>query len=222
MSDFPIRINKYLAQKGYATRRGADVIIEKGIVFINEKKAALGDKVNETDTVRVETPKLMQKKYIYLAYNKPKGLATEDIKKKGVFPMGRLDKDSHGLIILTNDGRITDRLLNPERSHDKEYLVKTARPLRPSFEKHMSSGVDIGDYVTRPCKVDRISDTSFAITLTEGKKHQIRRMCVALHQDVVDLKRTRIMNIKLGSLKENQNREITGKELLTFLKMLGL
>lgn len=218
---------------GFSTRRGADLLIQKGLVKINGRKAELGDQVQNGDKVVVGKDSSPEKKKIYLAYYKPQGVVSHSpqqgetdisqaLKRQDVFPIGRLDKNSYGLIILTNDGRITDRLLNPESPHEKEYLVKTFHPLRPSFEKHMAQGVDIGDYVTKPCKVTRVSENSFKIVLTEGKKHQIKRMCVALHQDVADLKRVRIMNIKLGNLKPNQFKPIEGKELETFLKLLGL
>jgi 23S rRNA pseudouridine2604 synthase len=128
-----------------------------------------------------------------------------------------LDKASHGLMILTNDGRITDKLLNPKYFHEKEYVVRTSNKLRTSFKKNMEAGVEIEDYKTKPCKIKILSDFTFKIILTEGKKHQIRRMCAALFQEIADLKRERIMNIKLGTLKPNEFREIKGKELSTFL-----
>ncbi|MEK7649870.1 MAG: pseudouridine synthase [Patescibacteria group bacterium] len=236
-AEYPMRINKYLALKNYATRRGADGLIEKGLVFINGKKAVLGDKIDEGDKIEVRA-KGPAKKYVYLAYNKPKGIVTSlpqmgdlDIKTQlkdtpvaaDVFPLGRLDKDSRGLIILTNDGRITDRLLNPEFEHEKEYEVRTQEHLRESFEKHMSEGVDIGEGVmTKQCIVKRTSDNAFRIILGEGKKHQIRRMVTALHNTVTDLRRIRILNIKLGALAEGTYRRIEGKELADFLATLGI
>lgn len=231
-----MRINKYLAERGYATRRGADDLITAKKVFINDRLAVLGDQVTEHDTVEVRGAG-KPKTYTYLAYNKPQGVIThspqhgeEDIREalrgipeaKNLFPVGRLDKDSHGLIILTNDGRITDRLLNPEHDHEKEYRVHTVEDMRDSFAKHMTAGVDIGDYVTKPCKIARESDRSFRITLGEGKKHQIRRMVDALHNAVKDLERIRIMNIKLAGLQPGAVRKIEGEELVTFLKSLGL
>ena len=217
-----MRINKYLAHKGYATRRGADDMIAKGHVFINGRVAVLGDQVEDTDKVevrRVAKPLT----YSYLAYHKPTEEVTPSAKHPGdLFPIGRLDQDSSGLMILTNDGRITDRLLNPDHEHEKEYLVEVRNSLRPSFQSHMEAGVAIGDGVTKPCKIKIMGDREFAVTLTEGKKHQIRRMCAALHNDVVRLKRSRIMNIKLGSLAPSATRAIEGAELKTFLKKLGL
>jgi 23S rRNA pseudouridine2604 synthase len=231
---FPMRINQYLAHHNHATRRGADDLIVRKKVFINGRLAVLGDKVHMNDVVEVRgaTPK----QYVYFAYNKPKGVVThsaeegqEDIADhightlgNDVFPVGRLDRDSYGLIILTNDGRVTDRLLNPLRAHDKEYAVKVREKLRDSFKKHMEAGVDIDGYLTKPAKVRVTGDYAFSITLTEGKKHQIRRMVVALHNETVDLKRVRVMNIELGNLKSGQHRLIEGEELAEFLKNLGL
>ena len=226
---YPMRINKYLALKQYCTRREADELIKKGKVFINGKTAVLGDKVLEKDVVDV---KFRAKKYRYYAYNKPRGVIThspqgdeKDIAMitplEGVFPVGRLDKDSYGLIILTDDGRITDKLLNPDYVHEKEYLVRTARDLRPSFKEHMEKGVDIGDFITKKCEVNVIGSRLFTIKLTEGKKHQIRRMCAAMHNDAVELERIRIMNIQVKGIPPGGYRAIEGKELETFLKALG-
>ena len=215
-----MRINKYLALKQISTRRGADELIADKKVFINGKLALLGSKVNETDTVEVRGAKA--KEYLYFAYNKLIGVETGSLYPakwgaENLFPLGRLDKASHGLLILTNDGRITERLLNPKYFHEKEYVVKTSNKLRSNFKQKMEAGVNIEGYITKPCKVKIINDFTFRIVLTEGKKHQIRRMCSALFQEVADLKRERIMNIKLGSLKPNILREIKGVELITFL-----
>jgi 23S rRNA pseudouridine2604 synthase len=230
-----MRINRYLALHGHSTRRGADELVEKKRVIINGRIAVLGDKVDQGDVVEIKSGK-KPTTYLYFAYNKPRGVITHspgeaetdiresvpELDKLGVFPVGRLDKDSHGLIILTNDGRITDRLLNPKAEHDKEYIVKTMYPLRDSFSKHMEAGVDIEGYMTKPAKVKMLAEKSFAITLTEGKKHQVRRMVVAMHNEVVDLKRSRVLNIQLGKLDAGEFRPIEGTELHTFLKALGL
>lgn len=215
-----MRINKYLADKKISTRRGADELIKQKKVFINGKLAVLGSIVAETDKVEVRGVKSVE--YLYYAYNKPIGIETSSPKKglpaqTGLFPLGRLDKKSHGLLILTNDGRITDQLLNPKYFHEKEYIVRTSNKLRSSFKAKMEAGVDIEGYMTKPCKVKIINEFTFRIILTEGKKHQIRRMCSALFQEISDLKRERIMNIKLGNLKPNTMREIKGEELVTFL-----
>jgi len=212
-----MRINKYLAQKKISTRRGADLLIKDKKVFINGKLALLGSKVNEKDKVEVkgDTPR----EYVYFAYNKPVGEETSS-PREDLFPLGRLDKASSGLLILTNDGRITDQLLNPKYIHEKEYLVKTKEKLRSNFKQKMEAGVNIEGYTTAPCKVKIINDNTFRVTLTEGKKHQIRRMCANLFQEVAELKRERIMNIKLGTLKPKGLREIKGEELTTFLNQV--
>jgi 23S rRNA pseudouridine2604 synthase len=229
-----MRINKYLAFKKISTRRGADLLVSDKKVFINGKLALLGSKVNEKDIVEVKGAKPVD--YKYFAYNKPVDVIThspqgeeKDIKEnikntglpKDVFPIGRLDKNSHGLLILTNDGRITDQLLSPEYSHEKEYVVRTSNKLRSNFKQKMEAGVNIEGYRTKPCKVKIVDDHTFRVILTEGKKHQIRRMCSALFQEIADLKRERIMNIKLGNLKSNGFKEIKGKELEEFLKSLN-
>ncbi len=229
---FPMRINKYLAHKGFSTRRGVDELVARGKVTINGKRAELGAKVEEGDSVKVAGGKDV-KGFRYFAYYKPLGVITslagegeEDIMSTvripGVFPLGRLDKNSQGLILLTDDGRVTDRLLNPENAHEKEYAVKVKDKLRSSFEAKMEKGVNIEGYVTKPCKVEIVNENSFKVILTEGKKHQIRRMCVALFQEVSDLKRVRIENITLESLKPGAYRAIGGAELALFLKRLGL
>jgi 23S rRNA pseudouridine2604 synthase len=211
---YPMRINKYLALKKIATRRGADELVSAKKVFINGKLAVLGSKVIETDKVEVKGAE--KKEYLYYAYNKPIGIET-DSPREDLFPLGRLDKASHGLLILTNDGRITDQLLNPKYIHEKEYLVKTLNKLRSNFKQKMEAGVNIEGYMTQPCKVKIINNFTFRVILTEGKKHQIRRMCSNLFQEVADLKRERVMNIKLGNLKSGGVREIKGEELTTFL-----
>ncbi len=234
---FPMRINKYLAHTGHATRVGADVLIKEGKVFINGRRAVLGDKVQQDDAVEVTGTAKRALKNVYFAYHKPRGVIThspqrdeEDIKMKtkvipellGTFPIGRLDKDSSGLIILTNDGRVTDRMLNPDYEHQKQYVVRTRLPLRPSFKEHMEAGVDIEGYQTKPCTVQIMGEKVFRITLTEGKKHQIRRMVSAMHNEVQELERTGIMNIRLGKLEKGTWRKIEGEELKAFLTSLGL
>jgi 23S rRNA pseudouridine2604 synthase len=211
---YPMRINKYLALKKISTRRGADLLVAEKKVFINKKLAVLGSKVKETDVVEVKGTKA--KEYLYFAYHKPIGEETSS-PREDLFPLGRLDKASHGLLVLTNDGRITDQLLNPRYFHEKEYVVRTKEKLRSSFKQKIEAGVNIEGYVTKPCKIKILSENTFKIIMTEGKKHQIRRMCSALFQEVADLKRERIMNIKLGTLNPNGLRAIKGKELATFL-----
>lgn len=232
---YPMRINRYLALNNYSSRREADELIAKGVVMINGKKAKIGDKVNETDVVTVNMKVAnAAKKYVYFAYNKPRGIVTHSPKDgqrsiaevtytaDDVFPVGRLDKNSRGLIILSNDGRITDKLLNPEREHEKEYVVVVNKPITNIFLKVMRQGVQLEDFKTRECQVEKKDETTFNIILTEGKKHQIRRMCTALGWAVVDLKRVRIMNIKLGNLGSGQQRKIQGEELDALLRSLGI
>ncbi len=239
-NQYPIRINKYLALKKISTRRGADELIRNKKVFINGKLAVLGNKINKNDLIKVKKDK-NEKKYVYFAYNKPIDTIThspqkeeQDIKKniknkillkgiaRDIFPIGRLDKKSHGLILLTNDGRITEQLLSPKYFHEKEYLIKTSNKLRSNFKQKIEVGVNMEGYVTKKCKVSIVNNFNFKIILTEGKKHQIRRMCSALFQEVADLKRIRIMNIVLGNLKSNNLREIKGEELNIFLESLDL
>lgn len=227
-----MRINKYLAARNYSTRRGGDDLVAAGKVFINGKRAVLGSQVRENDKVEVRGA-TRAKPYRYFAYYKPRGVITHSPQKgekeiatisglSGVFPVGRLDKDSEGLIILTDDGRVTDRLLSPDREHDKEYAVTVVNDIRSNFQKQMESCVDIEGYLTKPCKVKITGERSFNIIITEGKKHQIRRMCAALGNDTVSLRRVRVLNIRLGTLRPGTSRAIRGEELEKFLKTLGL
>ncbi|HVB19837.1 MAG TPA: pseudouridine synthase [Candidatus Paceibacterota bacterium] len=230
---YPMRINKYLAHKGIATRRDADDLIARRKVRINGHIALLGEKVDESDNVELRG-KSSSKKLLYYAYNKPIGISThssrrgeKDIRKiatlpNDIFPVGRLDKNSSGLIILTNDGRVTDRLLNPIYEHDKEYRVRTGDPLRGSFKKAMEAGINIEGYLTKPCTVRKTGPKSFTITLTEGKKHQIRRMVAALHNTVVELERTRVLNIRLDNLAPGAWRPILGDDLTRFLSQISI
>lgn len=208
-----MRINKYLALKKYSTRRGADDIIKKKQVFINGRLAVLGDKVTASDVVEVKfrgkpTP------LVYIAYNKPKGVAIHDaFEGEGIFPVAALDKDAHGLTVLTNDGRVTERLLSPLYVHEKEYTVITQRKLRSSFKEKMEMNAK---------KVIIMGENKFRIILADEKQNQIRRMCVALFQEVKDLQCVRVMNIALGNLKEGEQRKIASDELKIFLEALQL
>lgn len=238
MSDmtFPMRINKYLAEQKISSRREADTLIANKKVLINGKPAVLGQQVNEGDKVElVEKPK----KHTYLAYYKGRGIIShspaedevdiatrlkQDYGLTNLSPIGRLDKDSEGLIIITNDGRLTGPLLDPEANHEKEYDVTVDKNITPSFTKIMALGVNIEGYQTKPAKIktNPNNDKRFRLIITEGKKHQIRRMCAALGYQVKNLKRVRIMNIELGTLKPNQYRKIAGDELNALLKNLNL
>jgi 23S rRNA pseudouridine2604 synthase len=232
----PIYLTKRLADDAICSRREAEVLIKAGQVFVDGKKAVLGQKVTSANKIEIKGGVIFKKK-IYIAYNKPKGVVThspvadeEDIMMvapfrhdhKDVFPLGRLDKESHGLILLTNDRRVTNRLLTPDANHEKEYFVRTVQPLRNGFQKAMEKGVDIGEHMTLPCKVKIRGEKEFSVTIVEGKRHQVRRMVVALHNEVADLRRVRIMNIRLNDLRENEFRYIEDGELVTFLKTLGL
>lgn len=227
---YPIRINKYLAVKKYCTRREADVWIEKKLVYINGVHATLGQRVAEGDKVVI---KGRQKKLHYSAYHKPRGIVTHSPQEgetsisdisplPGFFPVGRLDKDSSGLILMTDDGRVTDALLNPAHANEKEYEVSTLEKLPANFKTNMEAGVNIGDYITKPCRVQVLGTRAFSIVLTEGKNRQIRRMCGVFGQSVEALTRVRILNIKLGKLKENEHRAIEGKELAELLTKLEI
>lgn len=233
--EYPIRVNRYLALKNYCSRREADALIVKKIVTINGKAAVLGDKVNNEDVVEMSVIKRNEiKTYRYFAYNKPMGIVThktEDGQKeileaiqlpKDVFPVGRLDKQSHGLILLTNDGRVNDKLLNPDNDHEKEYMVRVAKPITNIFLKIMTNGVQLEEFKTKPCKVKKVTENEFRIILTEGKKHQIRRMCDNIGFGAMDLRRIRIINIELGNLGSGHKREILGKELDIFLRSIGI
>lgn len=234
--EYPIRLNRYLYLKNYCSRRQADVFIQKGFVKINGKKAVLGQKVYETDSVEVGSQIQKQKEnFVYYIFHKPKGVVTRnpqgdekeiaDIwpKAKKLHPIGTLDKASFGLVLLTNDTRIVDRLLSPKYHHEKEYRVRVDKHVNGYFAQKMENGVNIEGYMTKKCKVEITGDKAFRIVLTEGKKHQIRRMCAALGYQVRDLKRTRIMNLRLTKqLAKGQGRELTVTEKMELLKSLGV
>jgi 23S rRNA pseudouridine2604 synthase len=227
---YPVRVNRYLFLKGYCSRRQADKHIEKGQVQINGKVAVLGQKVNEKDEVEIASSiKKLPESYQYFIFNKPIGIVSHNpqkgeegvenifTKKVKLSPVGRLDKASEGLMLLTNDGRIVDKLLNPKFDHEKEYKVYVNKELKPSFENKMSKGVDIEGYITKPARTRIMGKKSFRITLTEGKKHQIRRMCAALGYDVRKLKRIRMSNLRLGSLPVGKGRELNVGEKMELL-----
>ena len=231
-----MRINKYLAHQNIASRREADVLIQAGKILVNGKKAEMGQQVTETDKVTLSGK---TKDKIYLAYYKGRGIIThspeedeidiisrleKDYGITNVSPVGRLDKASEGLIILSNDGRITAPLLDPEAKHEKEYDVLVDKRITGMFIRAMQNGVDIEGYRTKPAKAvaNEKNDKKFKLIITEGKKHQIRRMCAALGYQVQSLKRVRVANIELGKLKPNQFRKIQTQELGEFLRILNI
>lgn len=232
---YPVRVNRFLYLKGYCSRRKADEYISKGLVLINGKPAVLGQKVEEGDNVEIaDFVAQLPEKYEYYLFHKPAGIvshnpqggerAVEDIFKKSVplSPIGRLDKASTGLMLLTNDGRIVDKMLNPKYEHEKEYRVRVDKNISARFLRKMREGVTIEGYKTRPAEVEQTGEKAFKITLTEGKKHQIRRMCAALGFQVRELKRTRIMNLRLGKLPVGQGRAIKPEEKFKLLKSVGI
>lgn len=230
------RLNKYLSEAGYCSRRAADKLIEEGRVTVNGKVPELGVKVTPNDAVAVdgELVKASQnKKQIYLAFNKPVGIVcTTDTRvekdniidfinyPKRIFPIGRLDKPSEGLIFLTDDGDIVNKILRASNNHEKEYEVTVDKPISQTFVERMSNGIPILDTVTKKCKVKKISTYKFSIVLTQGLNRQIRRMCEYLNYEVTSLKRVRIMNIRLD-VPVGQFREFTANELQTLNNLLS-
>jgi 23S rRNA pseudouridine2604 synthase len=222
-----IRINKYLTEAGYCSRRAADKLIDEGRVKINGEIPALGTKISLNDTVHVDGKLIAkpQEKFVYLAFNKPVGIVCTtdtDVEKdniidfinypKRIFPIGRLDKPSEGLIFLTNDGDIVNKILRARNNHEKEYIVDVNKPISKDFLKRMRNGLPILDTVTRKCTVEQINRTRFRIILTQGLNRQIRRMCEYLDYNVTKLKRIRIMNVKLD-IPVGEYRNLTEKEL---------
>jgi len=228
-----MRINKYLSEAGIVSRRGADKWIEDGRVTINGQPAELGSRVEPEDEVRVDgKPVKTEEQLVYIALNKPVGItSTTERHIEGnvvdfvnhplrIFHIGRLDKDSDGLLLLTNDGDIVNEILREEHGHEKEYIVTVDRPITKEFIHKMESGVEILDTITKPCKVKQLGPRKFNITLTQGLNRQIRRMCSALGYNVRRLQRTRIMNIHLGNMPIGQWRDLTEKELKEMFRLL--
>ncbi|AIY06616.1 ribosomal large subunit pseudouridine synthase [Planococcus sp. PAMC 21323] len=221
-----MRINKFLSETGITSRRGADKFIEAGRVTINGKLAELGSKVESNDEVKVDGKIIEQPKqqYVYLALNKPVGItSTTERHIEGnivdfvnhperIFHIGRLDKDSEGLILLTNDGDIVNEILRVENEHEKEYIVKVDMPITESFLSKMEEGVEILGTKTLPAKAEKLSNYTFKLTLRQGLNRQIRRMCSALGYEVRNLQRVRIINIVLEDLPVGQWRDLTEAE----------
>lgn len=221
-----VRLNKFISDTGYCSRREADALIAAGKVTVNGQSAEMGLKVGAGDTVLVDGKPLKNKpKRVYIAYHKPVGITcTTERKVAGnitdalkyperIFPIGRLDKPSEGLIFLTNDGDIVNKVLRAGNAHEKEYVVTVNKPITEHFIKRMSQGVPILDTVTLPCKVRQVSRNTFNIILTQGLNRQIRRMAEFLGYEVVKLKRTRIMHVRLAELKVGQWRLLDAYEV---------
>lgn len=230
------RINKYLSEVGYCSRRAADKLINEGRVTINGNVPEMGTKITKEDEVRVDGELISEPKAkpVYLAFNKPVGIVcTTDTKvekdniidyinyPKRIFPIGRLDKPSEGLIFLTNDGDIVNKILRARNNHEKEYIVTVNKPITNNFIQKMRGGVPILDTVTRKCKVEQIGKNKFKIILTQGLNRQIRRMCEFLDYKVVKLKRTRIMNVSLDT-QVGKWRNLTDSEIKEINRLVSV
>lgn len=228
------RINKYLSEVGFCSRREADKLLEQGRITINGKKPELGTKVSDDDEICVDGKniKKTEEKHVYIAFNKPIGIVcTTDTKReknnivdyinhpKRIFPIGRLDKPSEGLILLTSDGDIVNKILRARNNHEKEYIVRVDKPITPKFLEKMRNGVPILDTITKKCEVEQIDTLQFRIVLTQGLNRQIRRMCEYLGYEVKKLKRIRIMNIKLD-LPIGKWRDLTDAEMKELAQLL--
>tara|TARA_B100000212_G_scaffold215591_1_gene163087 strand:+ start:2002 stop:2718 length:717 start_codon:yes stop_codon:yes gene_type:complete len=224
-----VRINKFLSEKGPYSRRGVDRLIEEKRITVNDKVVKLGTKVSLNDKIKIDgelvfKPK-KKRKNIYLLFNKPIGIectTNQDVNNNIIdfigypsrlFPVGRLDKDSEGLIFLTNDGDIVNKVLRSERNNEKEYIVKVNKKITKEFINKMSRGVKIKNIQTKPCEIKKINNYTFEIILTQGLNRQIRKMCALFEYKVKSLVRTRIMDIKLGNLKVGKYRKFTFEEL---------
>lgn len=230
-----VRLNKYLSESGVCSRREADRLIEAGKVTVDGTTAVTGMKVLPSQTITVEGKPVEGKdRPVLLAVNKPRGIVcTTSDKDRAenivefmkypvrIYPIGRLDKDSEGLLLMTNQGELVNRILRSRYGHEKEYLVTVDQPVTEDFIEKMSRGVEILDTCTKPCEVEKTGERSFRIVLTQGLNRQIRRMCETLGFHVKTLKRIRIMSIKLGNLKTGESREITGGEWEELNRILG-
>lgn len=228
------RLNKFVADSGYCSRREADRLIAEGRVQVDGRPGALGDRVLPGMRVTVDGQSLSGRgEKVYIALNKPAGIVcTTDPREPmnvvdyldypiRIFPVGRLDKDSEGLLLMTSDGEIINRILRSAGGHEKEYEVEIDRPVTKEFVEKMSAGVPILDTVTLPCRVRRTGEKSFNIILVQGLNRQIRRMCEALGCNVVRLRRIRIMNVRLGAMRPGQWRELSEEELSGLMERLG-
>ncbi len=227
------RLNKFISETGTCSRREADKLIEQGRVTVNGKIPELGTKVSTADEITIDGKPLNTKeKTIYIAFNKPVGItSTTDLKDKDniieyinhpkrIFPIGRLDKPSEGLIFLTNDGDIVNKILRAGNNHEKEYVVTVDKPIKEDFILRMGNGIPILDTVTKKCFVTQEGKNRFRIILTQGLNRQIRRMCETLDYNVIKLKRTRIMNITLEKLNPGEWRYLSSEEINTINKLV--
>lgn len=228
-----VRLNKYVADAGYCSRREADRWIEEGRVLVDGRRGELGDRILPGMKVTIAGDRVRaQRKPIYIALNKPVGIVcTADMREpdnvisfvdhdRRIYPIGRLDKDSEGLLLMTSDGDIVNRILRAAGKHEKEYQVTVDKPITPEFLSKMASGVKILGTTTLPCKLTKTGEKAFTIILTQGLNRQIRRMCEALGYRVKTLKRVRIMNIHLGNLKLGKWRNLTPFELTELMRQL--
>ncbi len=235
MENSGVRINKFLSEAGVCSRREADRKIENGEIRINDRVAVTGDKVMPEDTVYVNgRPVQKEEEMVLLALNKPVGIVCTAEKReknnvidfmkypKRIYPIGRLDKDSEGLLLMTNNGELVNKIMRAGNMHEKEYIVTLNKPVSDSFVRGMAGGVPLVelDTTTRKCKVEKIANRKIKIILTQGLNRQIRRMCEYFGYRVERLERVRIMNIELGDLKSGQYREITGEEYARLMKMI--
>ena len=224
--DEQIRLNKFLSDAGYCSRREADRLVEQGVVKVNGKTAVMGQKVTINDSIMVKGKNISrEEEQIVIAFNKPVGVECTTDKnnpdnivdyinyRKRIYPIGRLDKNSQGLILLTNDGALVNNILKASNYHEKEYVVTVDKPITEEFIKQMSKGVKILDQVTRPCVVKKVNKHTFNIILTQGLNRQIRRMCETLGFKVQKLKRVRIMGVHLDNLPIGNYRNLTNSEL---------
>jgi 23S rRNA pseudouridine2604 synthase len=229
-----IRINKYLSEVGYCSRRAADKLLEEGRITINGKVPEMGTKVSDADEILVDGVSIRksEEKHVYIAFNKPVGIVcTTDTKReknnivdyinhpKRIFPIGRLDKPSEGLILLTSDGDIVNKILRARNNHEKEYLVRVDKPITPAFLHKMANGIPILGTMTNRCEIEKIDTLQFRIVLTQGLNRQIRRMCEYCGYEVKKLKRIRIMNIKLD-LPIGKWRDLTEAEMSQLAHLL--
>ncbi|MCR5467613.1 MAG: 23S rRNA pseudouridine(2604) synthase RluF [Lachnospiraceae bacterium] len=236
MNEETIRLNKFLSASGYCSRREADRLIEAGSVYVDGEPATLGTKVDDNSVVTVNGVLVSNnEKTVLIAFNKPRGIVcTSEKREKNniidyikyparIYPIGRLDKDSTGLILLTNQGEIVNKMMRARNGHEKEYVVRVNKRVTDDFIHGMSGGVPLVELntTTRKCKVKKLSEKEFSIVLTQGLNRQIRRMCEYFGYRVTDLKRTRIMNIYLNDLPEGEYRDVTPKEYNELLSLIG-